>query len=344
MTNLLAGDIGGTHTRLYLFSEKNGAGAPLTFQNYPSADYISLESILTEFYADRRRDLAQAVFGVAGPVISGRAQVTNLPWVIEESALRRHLGCRRVTLINDLQAAAYALPYLKPSELLTLNAGQPASEGNLAIIAAGTGLGEAFLTTVPNGFKAWASEGGHVSFAPCDHLQISLLQYLSQQFGHVSYERVCSGIGIGNLYAFFRERGTPAGSAAVESRVAAASDPTPIIIEAALQAPATCPLCVQVVETFMDILGAAAGNLALKVMATGGLFVGGGIPPRLTRFAGLKRFMHAFRAKGRMAAMLENIPVHIIQKPEVAVFGAACYALHKNRAEGKVECGCKGTT
>ncbi|MBR9981472.1 MAG: glucokinase [Desulfatitalea sp.] len=333
MDTILVGDIGGTKTRLHLFSQTEGPRAPLDSRTFSSQAYDSLEAILTAFAADCRHTISRAVFGVAGPVVAGRVEVTNLPWVIAASALARHLGIARVTLMNDLQAVAYALPFLDRSDRLTLNPGNPVPEGTRAVIAPGTGLGEAFLIAGPDGPVAYPTEGGHVSFAPRGETQIQLLRFMSERFDHVSFERVCSGIGIPHLYRFFKTLGRQPVSPSVDARVDAADDPTPIIVRSALETPSACPLCVQVLDTFVEILGAAAGNLALKTAALGGIYVGGGIPPRIPEQLRHPRFMTAFTDKGRMAGMLEGIPVHLIVMPEVGVFGAACYAIHIQKSE-----------
>lgn len=306
MDVFLVCDIGGTNTRLYLFADAREPAEPLAAHTFPSQQYDSLEGILQTFTVDSGHRVTQAIFGVAGPVKSGRVEVTNLPWVIEASSLRRKLGIERVTVMNDLQMAAYALPFLEPSELIPLNPGQPMKHGTMAMIAPGTGLGEAFLTYGPGGFTAHPSEGGHASFAPRDDLQMQLLHFLFTRFEHVSFERVCSGIGIPNIYQFLQQSGQMAISQTRDAQVEQASDPTPIIVDKAVQAPSDCPLCVQVVDTFVDILGAAAGNLALKVAATGGVFIGGGIAPRIIDYLEKDLFMNAFTAKGRMRDFLDR--------------------------------------
>lgn len=336
MNTVLVGDIGGTKTRLYLFSARQGPSAPLASETFASRHYDALEEILRAFTAGAEHRFSRAVFGVAGPVVQGRVQVTNLPWVIEEAALCRLLQIQDVRLMNDLEMVAYALPFLQPDDRMTLNAGPGRAEphGTMAVIAPGTGLGEAFLTHGTDGFSAHPSEGGHVSFAPRNAQQVRLLQYLLTRFDHVSYERVCSGIGIPNLYRFLKASGEKTIPAALDARINEAEDPTPLIINAGLESSPPCPLCEQVVRLFVDILGAAAGNLALKVVATGGVYIGGGIPPRIGECFRTGIFMQAFKAKGRMANLLDTIPVHVILKPDAAVFGAACYALDRHRPDG----------
>lgn len=328
MEMILVGDIGGTKTRLHLFDRDHGPDAPIVSQTYASRDFDSLEAILQSFLEASHVSggaLHRAVFGIAGPVVGGRVEVTNLPWVIEKSNLTRRLNMDRVALLNDLQTVAYALPHLEPDDRIVLNAGRPASDGTRAVIAPGTGLGEAFLVNGPQGPMAHPTEGGHVSFAPRGEIQIRLLRHLSRQFEHVSFERVCSGIGIPHLYDFFHSLNQYTVSPAIHDRVTVADDPTPIIIDAALAQANACPLCVQVLHTFVEILGAAAGNLALKVAAMGGVYVAGGIPPRIPEQMRDPRFMAAFTAKGRMTDLLRNIPVYLVTRPDVGVFGAACY-------------------
>jgi|GEM_PF-31675 len=277
---LLAGDIGGTKTDLALFSAEAGPRAPLVEASFPSADYPSLEEVVRAFLTQAGRSVDSAAFGVAGPVVAGQAQITNLPWVITEAHLREALQLSSVRLLNDLEAIAHGIPILEPADLSTLNAGTPAPNGATAIIAPGTGLGEAFVTWDGSRYQAHPSEGGHADFAPSDTLELELLRVLQRRFGHVSYERVCSGRGLPNLYASLKETGQTPESARVAQLLTAADDPTPVIVDAALEAPPD-PLCAATLTTFVSILGAEAGNLALKVLATGGVFVGGGIPPRI---------------------------------------------------------------
>ncbi|MFZ7128184.1 MAG: glucokinase [Desulfobacterales bacterium] len=328
---ILVGDVGGTKTRLFVFSTEGGPRRPVFSRIFRSENHDSLGSILSDFLPGLENPPTKAVFGVAGPVLSGTATVTNLPWVIEEASLRRQLGVPSVQLLNDLEATAYALPFLDPSERILLNPAQARPDGTLAVIAPGTGLGEAFLTRDASGFKAHPSEGGHVDFAPTDTLQIDLLRYLLDRMDHVSYERVCSGLGIPNLYNFFKDARGLGEPPWLSDQLVDADDSTPHIIEAATSTQPACSLCVEVLNTFISILGAAAGNLALKVSATGGVYIGGGIPPRIPAAFQNGLFMKAFSSKGRMSGLLEQIPVYLILKPETAVFGAACYGLGLDR-------------
>ncbi|MFL5653980.1 MAG: glucokinase [Ktedonobacteraceae bacterium] len=325
---LLAGDIGGTKTNLAIYSDETGR-RPLVEATFPSGKYPGLEAIVREFLArvNLPEPVKHATFGVAGPVVNHRATITNLPWVMEETQLGEALHIPSVVLLNDLEAIAYAVPYLEAADLCTLNAGQAVSEGAIAVIAPGTGLGEAFLTWDGSKYLAHTSEGGHADFAPSNELEINLLRNLFTRFKHVSFERVCSGSGIPNIYKFLKESGYAPESPDLAERLAAASDLTPIIFDAALKEDTPDELCVATLNTFVSILGAEAGNLTLKVLATGGVYLGGGIPPRILPFLEDGRFMQAFQRKGRFTEMLGRVPVHVILNPKIALFGAACHGL-----------------
>jgi glucokinase len=324
---LLAGDIGGTKTSLAILSSESGPRAPLVEATFPSADHASLEALVREFLSQVDLEVEQASFGVAGPVVGGKATVTNLPWVIQETQLERALHLSPVRLLNDLEAIANGVPVLEPTDLHTLNEGQPAPGGAIAVIAPGTGLGEAFLTWDESRYRAHASEGGHASFAPMDSLEVELLHYLQRRFDHVSCERVCSGIGLPNIYAFLRDTGYAEEPDWLAEELAAADDPTPLIVKVALDGESPCELCIATLNTFVSILGAEAGNLALKALATGGVYLGGGIPPRILPALEQERFMEAFRRKGRMSGLLARMPVHVILNPKVALLGAARHGL-----------------
>jgi len=319
---ILAGDIGGTKTILALFSRDSGPHQPLVESVFPSASYGSLEAIVREFLAGHPVLVEAASFGVAGPVVNGRAEITNLPWVIDAAQLRVALGSPYVSLLNDLESIAHAVPILEPDDIATLNPGVRVQGGALAVIAPGTGLGEAFLTWDGLRYRAHPSEGGHASFAPNTPAELALLQYLQERLDHVSFERVCSGIGIPNIYAYFRDRVFGQETPAVAERLKAGGDPTPVIVNAAL-ADEPCPICAATLETFVGILGSEAGNLALKVLSTGGVFIGGGIPPRILGALRAERFLASFRDKGRFGDLLADMPVHVILNPKSALLGAA---------------------
>lgn len=323
---LLAGDIGGTKTALGVFSPDAGPRAPLAEASFPSPHYESLETLVREFLDQVDLPVDRASFGVAGPVVAGRARVTNLPWVIDEVRLREALHLSTVRLLNDLDAVAHAVPQLTTADLVSLQAGEPASGGAIAVIAPGTGLGEAFLTWDGSRYRAHPSEGGHADFAPTGERELGLLRYLQTRFAHVSYERVCSGLGLPNIYAYLKTTGDAEEPAWLAAQLAAAEDPTPVIVDAALGDP-PCDLCVAALAMFVSILGAEAGNLALKVLATGGVYVGGGIPPRILPALTGGRFLEAFRSKGRFADLLARVPVHVILTPKIGLLGAAVHGL-----------------
>jgi glucokinase len=326
---LLAGDIGGTKTTLGVFSSQSGPRKPLSEATLASADYPSLEVLAAEFLGQAGLTVTRASFGVAGPIVGGRSDVTNLPWIVDERALADTLGLRSVRLLNDLDAIAHAVPLLDKSDLRTLHQGQSDRRGPIAIIAPGTGLGEAFLIWDGSRYEAHASEGGHADFAPRDELQIGLLRYLLRDLERVSYERVCSGHGLPNIYRYLRDTGYAEETPWLRQELAAAEDPTPVIANAALDKKPPCPLCVATLDTFVSILGAEAGNLALKVIATGGVYLGGGIPPRILPILEKDLFLEAFRAKGRLSNLIAPIPIHVILNPRTALLGAAQHGLEQ---------------
>ncbi len=327
---LLAGDIGGTKTVLALFDQNRGPRDPIVQRAFPSAKYGRLEAVVHEFLAANPYPVDSGCFGVAGPVVAGRSQITNLPWVMDEAGIATDCGMRRVTLLNDLQSIAYAVPILEGEEIATLSAGTPVERGNIGVIAPGTGLGEAFLTWEGGRYQAHATEGGHASFAPINMQQIGLLTYLHDRMGHghVSNERVCSGgLGVPNLYDYLRATGYADEPRWLAEKLAATIDATPVIFDAAADAANPSPLCVAVVELFADILAAESGNLALKTMATAGVFIGGGIPPRILETLRQPRFLEAFTHKGRFKGLLSQMPLHVILNPNAALLGAAAYGL-----------------
>lgn len=324
---ILAGDIGGTKTSLAIFTPQAGPHTPLAEATFPSANYPGLEVIAQEFLSQVGLSIDSACFGVAGPIVAGQARITNLPWTIDVAQLLTTLKFSYVRLLNDLEAIASAVPILMASDLYTLNPGVPVPGGTLAVIAPGTGLGEAFLVWDGARYRAYASEGGHASFAPRNLIELEMLRYLWQQFEHVSYERVGSGMGLPNIYAYFKASGYAEELPQVAEQLAVANDPTPIIVTAALDPNTPSPLCKRTLDTFVSILGAEAGNLALKVLATGGVYLGGGIPPRILTALDNGQLMQTFRHKGRFAALLDRIPVHVILNPKAALLGAAYVGL-----------------
>ncbi len=326
---LLAGDIGGTKTKLAIFSSQNELKAPIYEETFPSIYYTSLEALVREFLNHISYPIEQASFGVAGPVAKGKAKITNLSWVMDEQELQEALNIPSVYLLNDLDAMAHAVPHLKQEDLYTLNTGVAQEQSPLAVIAPGTGLGEAFLTWNGTHYQTHATEGGHTDFAPTNKLEMEMLEYLLRRFTHVSYENVCSGIGLPNIYAFFKTMAKYEEPDWLSTQLAAAADPTPVIVTAALNKEAAPKICIETVKTFVSILGAEAGNLALKVLATGGVYIGGGIPPRILSFLEDPAFLKAFCNKGRFSGLLTNIPIHVITNTQVALLGAAYHGFDK---------------
>ncbi len=316
---ILAGDIGGTNARLAYFQPQNGHLRLISERVFPSRDYKELGEIVSKFLQDTAAPPDQACFGIAGPVRSGRVETSNLPWVIEQSRLAKQIHLPGTLLINDLEANAWGIEALSPQDLVPLNRVGPAV-GNQAVISPGTGLGEAGLYWNGSQHQVYACEGGHTDFAPQGALQIELLQFLEKRYGHVSYERILSGPGLVNVYEFLRGKSCadePAGfSARLEHADAAAA-----ISCAALDR--TNALAEQALDLWVSVYGAEAGNLALKAMATGGIFLGGGISPQILPKLTGPLFMRAFLEKGRLRSLLENIPVHVITNDKAGLLGAA---------------------
>ena len=320
---ILAGDIGGTNTRLALVAGGDDHLSLAEEATFPSREYANLEAVLERFLSSRRLPVERACFGVAGPVRHGRIDATNLPWVVDSRSLARQLGLEAIGLINDLEANAYGIAVLEAKDFAVLNAGAADAEGNAAIISAGTGLGEAGLYWDGTHHRPFATEGGHTSFAPRTALEMDLLRHLLREFQHVSVERVLSGPGLFHIYRFLRDTGhgeEPAWLAeALRQR-----DPPAVIAETALEG--KHGLCIQALELFVSIYGAEAGNLALKVMARGGVFVGGGIAPKILPKLQEPMFLKAFSGKGRMTPLLLAMPVRVILNDNTALLGAARYA------------------
>src|SRR5438093_12575825 len=255
---LVAGDVGGTKTDLAVYSGRSSLKSPVARKQFHGADYGSLHAIGAEFLAGVRIPVSHGVFGVPGPVINGSVETTNLPWVLDEPSLAAALGLKSVHLINDLQAVAHAIPSLEDGDVVTLNIGEPVPYGPIGVIAPGTGLGESFLIWNGSGYVPQVSEGGHMNFAPSDERQIRLLEYMLSRFDHVSVERVCSGIGIPNIYAYLRDVERVQESPEVGQRIAVAEDPTKVIVEAAVSAHNESPLCRATIDMFVSILGSEA--------------------------------------------------------------------------------------
>ncbi len=330
---LIVGDIGGTKTRLALVSPQQGPRTLLAEQEYHSAGFPGLQPIVEKFQAATGGKAVAACFDVAGPVIDGRAHLTNLPWQLEENALAQALNLKRVNLLNDLRAVAHAVPHLRSEETIVINAGTAVPDGPIGVLAPGTGLGEAFLIWGGQGYIACASEGGHADFAPINGLQAELLAFLADRFDHVAYERVCAGSGLPNVYDFVRSRNPSLESPAFAAALKAAADRTPLIVDAAVNDAANNTPAAETLRIVIDIWGAEAGNLALNVLATGGIYLAGGMPPRVVPLLQDGAFMRAFTAKGRFADLLARIPVHVVTV-NAALLGAAIYGLEQAAAQG----------
>jgi len=323
---ILVGDIGGTHTRLAIIERVKGHLNFLAEQTFPSREEPSLESALRKFLSNPIHSITRACLGVAGPVRAGRSEATNLPWVIDSQKVAQQLDLPRVGLINDWEAGAYGIGELEAKDLGVLNQGTHNAQGNRAIIAAGTGLGEVGLFWDDREYRPFASEGGHVDFAPRNHVEMDLLDYLLKRHSRVSVERVISGPGLLNIYQFLRDTGRGEEPTWLIDQMRE-KDPPTVITENALEEKSS--LCSQALDLFVSLYGAEAGNLALKVMATGGLYLGGGIGPKIISKLREPGFMNAFTAKGRMKPLMQAIPIRVILNPRVALLGAARYALRQ---------------
>lgn len=314
----LAGDIGGTNTRVAFFEGDPDHIKIVALKIFPSGGHSGPEEIVRLFLDEFKHPIESACFGIAGPIRDGRVQTPNLPWIVESKRLASVIGVDSVRLINDLEANAHGIAVLQDSDLVTLAVGSPISSGNRGLISAGTGLGMAGLLCEGTEYRPFASEGGHVDFGPRNPIEIELLEYLMKKFEHVSWERVLSGPGLLNIYQFLRDTGKAEEPVWLGGQVA--SEGTAAVSRAGMDGSA--PIAVQALDLFCSIYGAAAGNLALTVVATNGLFIGGGIAPRLLKKLREPGFMTAFLAKGRVGSLLATVPVRIITNDKTALLGA----------------------
>jgi glucokinase len=316
---ILAGDVGGTTTRLALFEP--GSPVPMALTRYSSQELPGLQEMVEAFLKTTQADVTAAAFGVAGPVVEGRTEAVNLAWPVDQASLRTVLGTERVWLLNDLEANAWGIGALGAADLAVLQEGDTHVGGNAAVISAGTGLGQAAIYRDAGGDHVFATEGGHADFAPADERQAELLAFLRAELGHVSWERVCSGMGLVNIERFLRARAGEPEPPWVTRATHERGDVAASIARAALDEADGASQ--DALELMIDIYGAQAGNLALSVMATGGVYVGGGIAPKILPRLRDGRFMRAFTAKGRFTHLVERIPVRVILNDLTALLGAA---------------------
>jgi glucokinase len=320
---VLGGDVGGTNARLAVV-ELDGRTARITRERkYRSRDYPGLAPIVRRFCEEEGTRPDRACFGIACPVVGDDCTAPNLPWTINARQLAADIEIPRVTIINDFVAVGYGIESLGPSDLATLQEGKPVAQGPIALIGAGTGLGQGFLLWEKDHYRVLASEGGHGDFAPRGALQAGLLQFLGREFDRVSWERLLSGPGMANTYRYLLASAVAPEQATVRTEMGQ-EDPAAVIARHALAG--TDCLSDRALDLFCEILGAQAGNLALTVVATGGVYLAGGIAPRIVERLASGPFLKAFRDKGRLSELLSRIPVHVIMNPNVALLGAAAVA------------------
>ena len=326
MSLILGGDVGGTKAYLGLFRVDGDAFETVVVERYTSTDFAGVPELLSGFIVHCGQHPDRVVLGVPGPVKHTPVKAVNLPWTIDPGQIAGVLGVADVFLLNDLEATAYGTLALTDDDIVEINPGEPESQGAMAIIAAGTGLGEAGLAWVDGRYVALASEGGHASFAPSTDEEVRLWHWLFARHGHVSWERVVSGMGLVNVYEFLRDSSPDGEPDWLREQLAAEGPRARIISSAARQE--GVPLAVEALRMFISLYGAEAGNLALKMLATGGVYIGGGIAPQIIDEISEGSFMDAFAEKGRMSDVLRRIPVRVIKNDNTALRGAAYYGAH----------------
>ncbi|MFQ5776546.1 MAG: glucokinase [Terriglobia bacterium] len=324
---ILAGDIGGTKSRLAFFSPEGEPSHPLSERSLSSRDYPSLAAVVKEFLRESPEQIQLACFGVPGPVVEGLCETPNLPWVVNARQLRRIVG-GEVILLNDLEATAYGIATLAEEEFFPLSQGKPNPQGNAALIAPGTGLGEAILFWDGRQHRPSASEGGHTDFAPRTALEMDFLRHSQKCFDHMSYDRVLSGSGLQLIYSFLKQADYAEEPAWLREEMAGAEDPAAVISGCAMDGRSA--LCTQALTLWVSIFGAEAGNLALTALATAGVYLGGGIAPKILPKLKDGTFLTAFTDKGRLSAVVGQMPVRVILKDKAALFGAARFALDRH--------------
>jgi len=324
---ILAGDVGGTKTNLGLFRRVGGRLVSSREESFSSQEFPSLEAMIAEFLSHGRQKVDRAAVGVAGPVVGGRSHVVNLRWPVHAKRLAHSLGLTHADVLNDLEANAWGIPELSARRLLNLTPGQRPGTGNAALIAAGTGLGMAILFRDGERFRPSASEGGHQEFAPRDDMEIELLRHMRRRHGRVSTERIVAGPGFSAIYQFLLESGWGKESKLMSERLAGGDDPNGVVSDAGLAD--EDPVARKTLEMFVSLFGSAAGDLALVAKSTAGVFVGGGIAPKILPMLRSGEFLRSFRNKGRLSPLLEKMPVKVILEPRTALIGAAACAAQR---------------
>ena len=321
MGTLLAADIGGTKSELAIFESPSRDFKPLIRKRYLNQEFTDLFQIITSFLKDVDTVPLYAAIGVAGIVSGRKARLTNIDWRVDCGDLEYRFGFEKAVLVNDLTALCSGINLLSPSDLIELQQGVPGENEVKGVIAPGTGLGQGFLVETGGDVFSWGSEGGHVDFGPVDEEQIALLAWMQQKKRPVSYEMLIAGPGITELYFFCRDYHSISESSEIIERMKGHKDRTPVIVNGAIEK-SPCPLCRKTIDLFLSILGSEAGNLALKLYARGGIYVGGGIVPRLSGKVSFAGFMKSFLDKGRMAEIMETIPVNLVVGGDAALLGA----------------------
>jgi len=331
MGYFLAGDLGGTKTLMALYGTKDHGYALIREQRFANRDYADFSGIIADFLHDSENYPQVAAFGVAGPIAEGCVRMTNLGWFIDQQALREQFRFADVLLLNDLVAVAQSVSILSPEDLWVVNPGTPVPQGSMAVLAPGTGLGEAYLCWNGTDYAAYPSEGGHADFAPTSKTEQALLSFLLAEHDHVSYEMICSGRGIPNIFRYLTQGAGMKVAPDLQKELEAASDITPVLMGHALKKDSEVARLT--LEIFLSVLASEAGNMAIKFLSTGGLYMGGGMLPRLRSAFDRKNFMERFVSKGRMSGILSNIPVKIIMTERAGLNGVALSAFRAIREQ-----------
>ena len=328
--SILVGDIGGTKTTLSLYDERQDYHHPIVEKSYPSNEYSSLEDIIAVFIEEEHpQNLDYASFGVAGPVVKQVAQITNLPWKIDAAVIKNTFDLKNVWLLNDLESIAYGTFVLRDEDVFVLSDKEENPAGSIAVIAPGTGLGEAFIARNADGFIVNPSEGGHSDFAPLHQLQADLLNHMLKTYDHVSFENVCSGMAFKNLYGFLKDSGKAVEPDWLTAEIKEIGDVGPVVSKYALAPVEGTEICEMTLQLFVEILAAECSNMALKMLTSGGVYIGGGIPPKILPLFEKYNFIDVYAQKGRFANLVLSFPIKIILNPRTPLLGAGYYvSLH----------------